>query len=75
MIKLEPVAHTAFQVEFGASVVDLRNPPLESDASVWTHPTDYGPTQAFAHLARAREVSIEAIIYQSVRDPDSSWCI
>lgn len=73
LIKLEPVAHTAFRVEISACVIDLRKPPFDSDASVWVHPTDYGPTQSFAQLAR--EASIEAIIYQSVRDPDLSWCI
>lgn len=71
--KLEPVAHTAFQAEITTLTVDLREPPLNKDAASWLHPTDYAATQAFARVAR--EADIGAIVYQSVRDPEPSWCM
>jgi hypothetical protein len=36
--------------------------------ALWKHPTDYGRCQALADAARAS--GLEAIRYQSVRDPD-----
>lgn len=71
--KLEPVAHTAFQAEIKTLTVDLREPPLNSDAASWLHPIDYAATQAFARVVR--EAGVGAILYQSVRDPDPSWCM
>lgn len=71
--RLEPVAHTAFRAEIKATAVDLRLPPFDIDAARWMHPADYGPTQAFARVAR--EAQIGSIVYRSVRDPDPSWCI
>ncbi len=71
--KLDPVAHTAFRSDIAASVVDLREPPFSQDAAIWRHPTDYHATQAFAQAAR--DAKLGGIIYQSVRDPEPSWCI
>lgn len=71
--RLEPVAHTAFRAEIATTVVDLRNPPFNADPSLWTHPANYSATQAFAKVARAVEVG--GIVYQSVRDPEPSWCV
>ncbi len=70
--RLGPAQHTAFKVPIDASGLDLRKPPFDRDANVWMNPRDYSATQAFACVAR--EAAIEAIIYQSVRDPDPSWC-
>lgn len=71
--KLEPVAHTAFRADVSTLVADLRKPPFSADADAWLHPTDYSATQAFARAAR--EANLGGIIYQSVRDPHSSWCM
>lgn len=71
--RIEPVAHTAFQTTISTTVVDLRTPAFSADAALWTHPTDYSATQAFAQTARQAELG--AIVYQSVRDPQPSWCI
>jgi RES domain len=71
--RLEPMAHTAFRVEVATPVVNLQRPPFDADASIWQHPTDYGPTQQFARLAR--EANVGAILYRSVRDPQPSWCL
>jgi hypothetical protein len=47
--------------------LDLSVPPLAADRPVWTHPTDYGPCQDLADAARA--AAVEALRYESVRDP------
>lgn len=59
--------HTAFQTEVAGTAVDLALPPLVRDRAVWTHPTEYGPCQDLADAAR--HAGIEAIVYESVRDP------
>lgn len=71
--RIEPVAHTAFRAEVATDVVDLQLPPLNVDAAVWQHPTDYGPTQQFARIAR--EAKLGGILYRSVRDPQPAWCL
>lgn len=60
--------YTAFSalVETGAAI-DLTVPPLDRDAALWTHPTDYAACQALTDGARA--AGLAAIIYRSVRDP------
>lgn len=61
--------YTAFSAEIGtSSSIDLTKPRLSDDKAIWTHPTDYDPCQTLAETARAAD--IEAILYQSVRDPD-----
>lgn len=71
--RIEPVAHTAFSVDVSTTVIDLRLPPFDKDKAVWTHPTDYAGTQAFAGIGR--EAGIGAIAYESVRDPEPAWCL
>ncbi len=61
--------YTAFSAEIVTpSAIDLTTPPLSADKAIWTHPTDYEACQALADTARAADV--EAILYQSVRDPE-----
>ncbi len=71
--RLEPVAHTAFRAEISTTTVDLREPPFNADAAIWAHPADYSATQTFAKMVREAEVG--GIVYQSVRDPEPSWCV
>ena len=71
--RLGPVAHTAFSVKVSTIGVDVRKPPFDDDSVRWLHPTDYLPTQVFGRVAR--EAGVGAIVYQSVRDPESAWCI
>ncbi len=59
---------TAFSVNIQAQVLDLTRPPLNSAASQWTDLTDYRACQDLADVARS--ASVEAIRYQSVRDPN-----
>lgn len=66
--ELGPAPQTVLQAGIDAQAVDLTIAPFNSERAQWTHPSDYGPTQQFATLARAGEVS--AIRYESVRDPE-----
>ncbi len=62
--------YTAFSAEIATpAAIDLTTPHLSDDKALWTHPTDYEPCQAMADTARAADV--EAILYQSVRDPQA----
>lgn len=63
---------TVFRVRIDTSTVDLREPPFVRDRPAWTHPTDYGPCQRFAGVAR--EAAAGAIRYESVRDPLHAGC-
>ena len=47
--------------------LDLTRPPLSRDRAAWTDPIDYAACQGLADAARA--AAIEAIRYESVRDP------
>lgn len=71
--RLQPCSFTAFRVPIKTSCVDLREPPFDSDASKWQHPSDYSATQAFGRMAR--DAGIGAILYQSVRDPEQHFCV
>src|SRR3546814_20742257 len=48
--------------------LDLTLPPLDRDRSIWTDPAAYGPCQDLADAARG--AGVEAIVYESVRDPE-----
>lgn len=64
-----PVEHTAFSVGCATDRhIDLTMPALNRDRAQWVHPTDYSACQDLADAAR--EASIDAIRYESVRDPD-----
>lgn len=64
-----PVEHSVFAVACATDrAFDLTEPPLDADAALWTHPTDYAACHGLAD--RAREFSGAVIRYQSVRDPD-----
>ena len=69
---LGPVPHSAFTALVRAPSVDLTRRPFVRERSIWTHRTNYGPTQAFA--ITAREAGVQIIRYESVRDPDHEAC-
>ena len=71
--RLPPAHFTAFSVPVTGKIVDLQNSPFDRDMLLWTHPDDYGATQAFARVAR--QANLAAILYQSVRDPEAHSCI
>jgi hypothetical protein len=60
--------YTAFSAAVATqAALDLTRPPLDRDAGLWTHPTDYAACQSLADGARA--AGLAAILYRSVRDP------
>lgn len=70
---LKAVPHTLFAAAVRTAVaLDLTAPPLSRERAHWTHPRDYAPSQALA--ATARSAGIEAIRYESVRDPLHAAC-
>lgn len=71
--RLQPCPFTAFKVPVKTAAIDLRKPPFNRDAPLWTHSTDYSSTQAFGRTARQADVG--AILYRSVRDPKPHYCI
>ncbi|SNB44618.1 RES family NAD+ phosphorylase [Geobacter sp. DSM 9736] len=71
--RLGPAQHTAFSVRLDGKGIDLRASPFDADSARWTDPHDYTATQQFARTAR--DAGVEAIKYESVRDPSPSWCI
>ena len=69
-----PAEYSAFSVAFiTARGVDLTRPPLDADRMNWRQLSNYIPCQDLADAARA--ASIEAIRYQSVRNPKQSFNI
>lgn len=62
---------TVFSVNYETNkALDLTQEPFIAQNAIWTHPSDYSKTQAFADVARAAH--IEAIRYQSVRDIENA---
>jgi hypothetical protein len=60
--------YTAFACDYATSrAIDLTRPPFDNRHASWTHPIDYTACQGIADLARAADV--DAIRYESVRDP------
>ena len=64
---------TVFRAQISTTAVDLRKPPFVDAAVLWTHPTNYTHCQQFASVAR--EATVGAIRYASVRDPNKGGCI
>jgi hypothetical protein len=70
---LGPSPQTVFKAGINARMVDLTQPPFARLRADWTHPNDYAATQGFARVAR--EAGIEAIRYESVRDPQHGGAV
>lgn len=64
---------TLFAAQVHARAVDLRMPPHVERRAAWTDPKAYAATQAFAREARRHDV--EAIVYESVRDPEHGGAV
>ncbi len=65
---LGPSPQTVFRAGIDGKLVDLTQAPFKRARAEWTHPNDYGPAQGFARVAHAAK--IDAIRYESVRDPE-----
>lgn len=72
LLRLESLPHTLFQAEIAAQTIDLTREPFARDAALWTAANDYAACQQLGTTARA--AGIEAIRYQSVRDPQAGLC-
>jgi hypothetical protein len=65
---LGPSPQSVFQAGMDGRMVDLTHAPFKRARAEWTHPSDYAPLQAFTRVAR--DADIDAIRYESVRDPE-----
>ena len=70
---LGPAPQTVFRAGIDAQLVDLTEAPFDRGRSDWTHPGDYSATQRFAKVAR--EADVDAIRYESVRDPQHDGAV
>jgi hypothetical protein len=70
---LGPSPQTVFRAGIDGRLVDLTEPPFKKSRADWTNPHDYGATQAFARAAR--QAGIDAIRYESVRDPQHAAAV
>jgi hypothetical protein len=64
---LGPSPQTVFRAGIDGRLVDLTRSPFKHAHAQWSHPDDYGPAQRFARVAR--QGNVDAIRYESVRDP------
>ena len=66
---VNPADYTAFSVGVKAEcALDLSAGELAGDHAFWTHPTDYSACQELADTAR--DIGVEVIRFQSVRDSE-----
>jgi RES domain len=70
---LGPSPQTVFRAAITGSMVDLTEAPFKRSRAQWTDPRDYGASQHFAQLAR--EANVDAIRYESVRDPEHAGAV
>jgi len=73
LVAIAAKPQTVFRLAVAASAVDLRAEPFREERAAWTHPSDYSSCQSFA--ATTRDASVEAIRYESVRDPEHGTCV
>ena len=70
---LGPAPQTVFRAGIDAQLVDLTEAPFSRARAEWTDPHDYSATQRFAKVSR--EAGVDAIRYESVRDPEHGAAI
>jgi hypothetical protein len=73
LASLGPSPQTVFRAAIAGNLVDLTEAPFKKLRSQWTDPRDYDPSQRFAR--RAREANVDAIRYESVRDPEHAGAV
>lgn len=71
--QLEAKPMSLFVAAVKAVAIDLRKPPLSRHRKSWTNPDSHAETQVLAR--KAREQAIEAIVYESVRDPERGGAV
>jgi RES domain len=70
---LGPSPQTVFRAGIDGLMVDLTEPPFKRARAAWTDPNDYTAAQRFAQVAR--EANVDAIRYESVRDPEHAGAV
>jgi hypothetical protein len=70
---LGPSPQTVFRAGIDGRMVDLTDMPFKRSRPDWTDPRDYRATQEFARVAR--EAGVDAIRYESVRDPNHGGAV
>jgi hypothetical protein len=70
---LGPSPQTVFRAGMDGRMVDLTAAPFKRARSDWTDPNNYTMSQRFAQVARAADV--DAIRYESVRDPEHAGAV
>ena len=70
---LGPSPQTVFRAGIHGRLIDLTEAPFKRAHAEWTDPRDYSASQRFARVAR--EAHIDAIRYESVRDPEHGGAV
>jgi hypothetical protein len=70
---IDTLPQTLFQVSIEGTAVDLREEPFSREKARLLDAGDHTYCQSFAEAARAG--SVDAIVYQSVRDPEQGGCM
>jgi hypothetical protein len=70
---LGPSPQTVFRAGIDGRMVDLTGAPFNRSREEWTDPRSYDATQTFARAAR--EAGVDAIRYESVRDPGQGGAV
>jgi RES domain len=70
---LGPSPQTVFRAGIDGRMVDLTAAPFKKARAEWTDPRDYTAAQVFARVAR--EAHVDAIRYESVRDPNHGGAV
>jgi hypothetical protein len=70
---LGPSPQTVFRGGIDGRMIDLTELPFSRSRADWTHRSDYAPAQRFARLVR--EANVDAIRYESVRDPEHGGAV
>jgi hypothetical protein len=70
---IDTLPQTLFRVSLRGIAVDVREKPFSRAKARFLDPSDHEYCQVFASVVR--QAKVEAIIYQSVRDPGRGGCI
>jgi hypothetical protein len=70
---LGPSPQTVFRAGIEGRMIDLTAVPFKGSHAEWTDPRNYAAAQRFAQVAR--QGNVDAIRYESVRDPEHAGAV
>ena len=73
LISIGPSPQTVFRAGIDGRLIDLTEPPFKRARSEWADPNSYLAPQRIAQVAR--QANVDAIRYQSVRDPEHGGAV